>query len=278
MSPWSCELWVPIRRQVEDFLTFQAELTLKTKQVFSSSKPRCTLEATRVAGISALCPAAVEGRRHPVAPQRVHHRQRGGLLRGAGHRRPAPDVQYLTDNQGSIKRKYSACPDGVIRLSRDAWYNPPPPCFLTFLQNDAIVQQLAAIFSHCFGPAPLPAVPEMKATLSAQLGKETDSDVHMNAHRVNQRGATNRDGFMDSSEDFIFLIHQLIFRSVTYQRHHRPSQHPKAWVDVIKLLESAAIHHSCKLELGNIWLFVLKNGIKWFIYYQICVSWKYFLA
>ncbi|XP_071401262.1 ankyrin repeat and BTB/POZ domain-containing protein 2 isoform X3 [Centroberyx affinis] len=36
-------------------------------------------------------------------------------------------------------------------------------------KNDAITQQLAAIFSHCFGPAPLPAIPEMKATLSAQL-------------------------------------------------------------------------------------------------------------
>uniref|UniRef100_A0AAQ5WYV0 BTB domain-containing protein n=1 Tax=Amphiprion ocellaris TaxID=80972 RepID=A0AAQ5WYV0_AMPOC len=36
-------------------------------------------------------------------------------------------------------------------------------------KNDAIIQQLAAIFSHCFGPAPLPAVPKMKATLSAQL-------------------------------------------------------------------------------------------------------------
>ncbi|XP_070764286.1 ankyrin repeat and BTB/POZ domain-containing protein 2 isoform X2 [Enoplosus armatus] len=36
-------------------------------------------------------------------------------------------------------------------------------------KNDAIIQQLAAIFSHCFGPAPLPAIPEMKATLSAQL-------------------------------------------------------------------------------------------------------------
>ncbi|XP_055365795.1 ankyrin repeat and BTB/POZ domain-containing protein 2 isoform X2 [Betta splendens] len=36
-------------------------------------------------------------------------------------------------------------------------------------KNDAIVQQVAAIFSHCFGPAPLPAVPEVKATLSAQL-------------------------------------------------------------------------------------------------------------
>lgn len=44
---------------------------------------------------------------------------------------------------------------------------------ITFLQSDAITQQLAAIFSHCFGPAPLPAIPEMKATLSAQLGKET---------------------------------------------------------------------------------------------------------
>ncbi|XP_034032761.1 ankyrin repeat and BTB/POZ domain-containing protein 2 isoform X2 [Thalassophryne amazonica] len=36
-------------------------------------------------------------------------------------------------------------------------------------KNDSIIQQLATIFSHCFGPAPLPAVPEMKATLSAQL-------------------------------------------------------------------------------------------------------------
>lgn len=36
-------------------------------------------------------------------------------------------------------------------------------------KNDAIVQQLASIFSHCYGPAPLPSIPEMKATLSAQL-------------------------------------------------------------------------------------------------------------
>lgn len=40
---------------------------------------------------------------------------------------------------------------------------------LTSTKNDAIIQQLAAIFSQCFGAAPLPAVPEMKATLSAQL-------------------------------------------------------------------------------------------------------------
>lgn len=36
-------------------------------------------------------------------------------------------------------------------------------------KNDAIVQQLASIFSHCYGPAPLPSIPEMKTTLSAQL-------------------------------------------------------------------------------------------------------------
>nr|XP_054589204.1 ankyrin repeat and BTB/POZ domain-containing protein 2 isoform X1 [Nothobranchius furzeri] len=36
-------------------------------------------------------------------------------------------------------------------------------------KNDAILQQLAAIFSYCFGTAPLPAIPEMKASLSAQL-------------------------------------------------------------------------------------------------------------
>ncbi|XP_062317950.1 ankyrin repeat and BTB/POZ domain-containing protein 2 isoform X2 [Osmerus eperlanus] len=46
------------------------------------------------------------------------------------------------------------------------------PLMFTILRttkNEAITQQLAAIFSHCFGPAPLPAIPEMKATLSAQL-------------------------------------------------------------------------------------------------------------
>lgn len=36
-------------------------------------------------------------------------------------------------------------------------------------QNEAIGQQLACIFSHCFGPAPLPPIPELKSTLSAQL-------------------------------------------------------------------------------------------------------------
>ncbi|KAL0967862.1 hypothetical protein UPYG_G00258550 [Umbra pygmaea] len=46
------------------------------------------------------------------------------------------------------------------------------PLMFTILRstkNEAITQQLAAIFSHCFGPAPLPVIPEMKATLSAQL-------------------------------------------------------------------------------------------------------------
>ncbi|KAF6727827.1 Ankyrin repeat and BTB/POZ domain-containing protein 2 [Oryzias melastigma] len=36
-------------------------------------------------------------------------------------------------------------------------------------KSDAIVQQLAAIFSRCYGSAPLPAIPEMKAALPAQL-------------------------------------------------------------------------------------------------------------
>uniref|UniRef100_A0A6Q2Z8J2 ABTB2/3 histone-like domain-containing protein n=1 Tax=Esox lucius TaxID=8010 RepID=A0A6Q2Z8J2_ESOLU len=46
------------------------------------------------------------------------------------------------------------------------------PLMFTILRttkNEAITQQLAAIFSHCFGLAPLPVIPEMKATLSAQL-------------------------------------------------------------------------------------------------------------
>uniref|UniRef100_A0AAQ4QNZ3 Ankyrin repeat and BTB/POZ domain-containing protein 2 n=1 Tax=Gasterosteus aculeatus aculeatus TaxID=481459 RepID=A0AAQ4QNZ3_GASAC len=36
-------------------------------------------------------------------------------------------------------------------------------------KNDAILHHLAIIFSHCFGPAPLPGIRGMKATLSAQL-------------------------------------------------------------------------------------------------------------
>ncbi len=144
------------------------------------------METTRVAGISALCPAAVQGRGHPLAPQRVHHNPRGGLLRGVGHHWPAPDVQHLTYHQGTINQK-TQC----VCLSSSSCYQfnfrwvVSFPCswFLTFLQNDAIIQQLAAIFSHCFGPAPLPAVPEMKAALSAQLGKKPLSLTHMCTHR-----------------------------------------------------------------------------------------------
>uniref|UniRef100_A0A8C7G4D6 Ankyrin repeat and BTB domain containing 2 n=1 Tax=Oncorhynchus kisutch TaxID=8019 RepID=A0A8C7G4D6_ONCKI len=56
------------------------------------------------------------------------------------------------------------------------------PLMFTILRttkNDAITQQLAAIFSHCFGPAPLPAIPEMKATLSAQLDPHFLNNMEM---------------------------------------------------------------------------------------------------
>ncbi|XP_048013975.1 ankyrin repeat and BTB/POZ domain-containing protein 2 isoform X2 [Megalobrama amblycephala] len=36
-------------------------------------------------------------------------------------------------------------------------------------KNEAIIQQLGIIFSHCYGPAPLPPIQEKKAALSAQL-------------------------------------------------------------------------------------------------------------
>ncbi|XP_066525027.1 ankyrin repeat and BTB/POZ domain-containing protein 2 isoform X2 [Hoplias malabaricus] len=36
-------------------------------------------------------------------------------------------------------------------------------------KNEAIIQQLGSIFSHCYGPAPIPPIAEMKSTLSAQL-------------------------------------------------------------------------------------------------------------
>ncbi|KAL7858385.1 hypothetical protein AOLI_G00184870 [Acnodon oligacanthus] len=40
---------------------------------------------------------------------------------------------------------------------------------LKSIKNEAIIQQLGSIFSHCYGPAPIPLIPEMKTTLSAQL-------------------------------------------------------------------------------------------------------------
>lgn len=61
---------------------------------------RRPVEAARVAGIFALCPATVQDRDHPVAAQRVHHHQGGRLLRGAGQRGPAPHVQHPTNLQG----------------------------------------------------------------------------------------------------------------------------------------------------------------------------------
>ncbi|MBN3300868.1 ABTB2 protein, partial [Amia calva] len=46
------------------------------------------------------------------------------------------------------------------------------PLMFTILRtskNDAINQQLASIFSHCYGSSPLPTIPEVKITLPAQL-------------------------------------------------------------------------------------------------------------
>uniref|UniRef100_A0A672NHV0 Ankyrin repeat and BTB domain containing 2 n=1 Tax=Sinocyclocheilus grahami TaxID=75366 RepID=A0A672NHV0_SINGR len=40
---------------------------------------------------------------------------------------------------------------------------------LKISKNEAIIHQLGVIFSHCYGPAPLPPIQEKKAALSAQL-------------------------------------------------------------------------------------------------------------
>ena len=37
-------------------------------------------------------------------------------------------------------------------------------------QNDAVTQQLAAIFTHCYGSSPVPGIPEIRRTLPARLG------------------------------------------------------------------------------------------------------------
>lgn len=64
------------------------------------------METTRVAGISSLRPAAVQDRGHPLPPQRLYHNQRGGLLRGTGHHRPAPYVQYFAHHKGTVKHDH----------------------------------------------------------------------------------------------------------------------------------------------------------------------------
>lgn len=38
-------------------------------------------------------------------------------------------------------------------------------------QNDAVTQQLAAIFMHCYGSSPVPSIPEIRKTLPARLGE-----------------------------------------------------------------------------------------------------------
>lgn len=96
-------------------LLFKLSLLWKPISMFLFFRRRCTMETTCVAGVSALCPAAVQGRSHPLTPQRVHHDQRGGLLWGAGHHRPAPDVHYLAYHQGTHK------PQCVCQSSPSSW-------------------------------------------------------------------------------------------------------------------------------------------------------------
>lgn len=49
---------------------------------------------------------------------------------------------------------------------------------LLSLQNDELIRQLAAIFSHCFGTAPSPPAPAARDTPSAQLGKNMTYHAH----------------------------------------------------------------------------------------------------
>ncbi|XP_033266226.1 ankyrin repeat and BTB/POZ domain-containing protein 2 isoform X2 [Orcinus orca] len=37
-------------------------------------------------------------------------------------------------------------------------------------KNDSVIQQLAAIFMHCYGSSPIPSIPELRKTLPARLG------------------------------------------------------------------------------------------------------------
>lgn len=83
---------------------------------YSRSWRRGSMEAARVAGIFALRPAAVQDRDRHVTAQRVHHHPGGGLLRGAGQRRPAPHVQHLAHLQGKHQTPHPPCPSVFVHV------------------------------------------------------------------------------------------------------------------------------------------------------------------
>lgn len=64
---------------------------------------RCAMETTCVAGISSLCPSAVQDGGHPLSSQRVYHSPRRGLLWWTCHHGSAPYVHYPANHQGIVK-------------------------------------------------------------------------------------------------------------------------------------------------------------------------------
>ncbi|XP_048113700.1 ankyrin repeat and BTB/POZ domain-containing protein 2 [Alosa alosa] len=82
--------------------------------------------------------------------------------------RPAVSLSLLRDFTSIREEDYC---EELVCLGLPLMFN----VLRTNKQNDAIAQQLASIFSHCYGPAPLPPIPEVKAALSAQLGKPLTS-------------------------------------------------------------------------------------------------------
>uniref|UniRef100_A0AAQ5XQN6 ABTB2/3 histone-like domain-containing protein n=1 Tax=Amphiprion ocellaris TaxID=80972 RepID=A0AAQ5XQN6_AMPOC len=139
-------------------------------------------------------------------------------------------------------------------------------------KNDAIIQQLAAIFSHCFGPAPLPAVPKMKATLSAQLDPHFLNNPEMSdvtfvvegkpfyGHKVLLITASDRHKLFKSTNIlslFLFLcfLWQLLsvaclFQLGALQRHCELicSQHINL-DNAVSIYKTAKVHSS--VELGS---------------------------
>lgn len=48
-----------------------------------------------------------------------------------------------------------------------------------FCQNEVISQQLAAIFTQCYGPYPIPKLAEIKKKQSSRLGEHISSSFHL---------------------------------------------------------------------------------------------------
>ncbi|XP_036391105.1 ankyrin repeat and BTB/POZ domain-containing protein 2 isoform X2 [Megalops cyprinoides] len=141
------------------------------------------------------------------------------------------------------------------------------PLMFTVLRtskNDAINQQLASVFSHCYGSAPLPTISELKPNFSAQLDPQFLNNKEMSdvtfqvegkpfyAHRVllitasekfkSLLGTCGPDGHQDRKNIEIRDIKYSIFQMMMSYLYCGGAESMKVAVpDVLELLSAASL-------------------------------------